>query len=105
MEINDISGDILDAAVKIHKRFGPGLLESVYEKILSVELEKRGHTVECQKSLPLTYEDRTFPDAFRIDILVDQCVVVELKSTTQMLPVYFKQLKTYLVLSKLKLGL
>ena len=105
MEINAITGDILDAAVKVHQQFGPGLLESVYEKILSIEIEKRGHKVECQKALPIRYEDRIIPDAFRMDILVDGTVVVELKSTTQMPPVYFKQLRTYLVLSGLQVGL
>jgi len=105
MEINRITGDILDAAIKVHQKFGPGLLESVYEKILSIEIEKRGHKVECQKPLPIRYEDRVIPDAFRMDILVDGVVVVELKSTTQMSPVFFKQLRTYLVLSNLHVGL
>lgn len=105
MEINAITGDILDAAIKVHQKFGPGLLESVYEKILSIEVEKRGHKVECQKALPIKYEDRLLPDAFRMDLLVDGLVVVELKSTAQMSPVYFKQLRTYLVLSGLQVGL
>lgn len=105
MEINQITGDVLDAAVKVHQRFGPGLLESVYEKILSIEIERRGHKVECQKALPIRYEDRIILDAFRMDILVDDTVVVELKSTAQMSPVFFKQLRTYLVLSGLQVGL
>jgi len=105
MEINQITGDVLDAAIKVHQKFGPGLLESVYEKILAIELEKRGHKVACQKTLPIHYEDRTIPDAFRMDLLVDGLVVVELKSTVQMNPVYFKQLRTYLVLSGLQVGL
>lgn len=105
MEINEITGDILDSAIKVHQKFGPGLLESVYEKILAIEVEKRGHRVECQKALPIRYEDRLIPDAFRMDLLVDGLVVVELKSTAQMSPVYFKQLRTYLVLSGLQVGL
>ena len=105
MEINEITGDILDAAIKVHQKFGPGLLESVYEKILAIEVEKRGHKVECQKSLPIRYEERVIQDAFRMDLLVDGLVVVELKSTAQMSPVYFKQLRTYLVLSGLQVGL
>ena len=104
-DLNRISGDVLDAAVRIHKEFGPGMMESVYEKILAIELENRGHQVECQKPLALTYGGRTFPEAFRVDLLVDGCVVVELKSTTLMAPVYFKQLRTYLVLSGLQVGL
>ena len=105
MDINAITGDILDAAIKVHQKFGPGLLESVYETILSIEVERRGHKVECQKALPIKYEDRLIPDAFRMDLLVDGLVVVELKSTAQMSPVYFKQLRTYLVLSGLQVGL
>ena len=105
MNVDAITGDILDSAIKVHQKFGPGLLERVYEKILSIELEKRGHRVECQKALPIRYEDRLIPDAFRMDLLVDGVVVVELKSTAQMPPVYFKQLRTYLVLSGLHVGL
>ena len=105
MNVDAITGDVLDSAIKVHQKFGPGLLESVYEKILSIELEKRGHRVECQKALPIRYEDRLIPDAFRMDLLVDGVVVVELKSTAQMPPVYFKQLRTYLVLSGLHVGL
>ena len=104
-DLNRISGDVLDAAVRIHKEFGPGMMESVYEKILAIELANRGHQVECQKPLALTYGGHTFPDAFRVDLLVDGCVIVELKSTTLMAPVYFKQLRTYLVLSRLQVGL
>ena len=104
-DLNRISGDVLDAAVRIHKEFGPGMMESVYEKILAIELVNRGHQVECQKPLALTYGGHTFPDAFRVDLLVDGCVIVELKSTTLMAPVYFKQLRTYLVLSRLQVGL
>lgn len=105
MNVDVITGDILDSAIKMHQKLGPGLLESVYEKILAIELEKRGHRVECQKALPIRYEDRLIPDAFRMDLLVDGVVVVELKSTAQMPPVYFKQLRTYLVLSGLHVGL
>ena len=104
-DLNRISGDVLDAAVRIHKEFGPWMMESVYEKILAIELVNRGHQVECQKPLALTYGGHTFPDAFRVDLLVDGCVIVELKSTTLMAPVYFKQLRTYLVLSRLQVGL
>ena len=105
MEINAITGDVLEAAIKIHQQFGPGLLESVYEKILAIELEKRGHHVECQKALSIQYEGRMIPDAFRMDLLVDEVVVVELKSVAQMSPVFYKQLRTYLVLSGLHVGL
>ena len=96
---------IIDACVCVHKKFGPGLLESVYEKILMVELQKRGLVVECQKSLPVVYEGVCFEDAYRIDLLVNNEVVVELKSTNVMHPVYAKQLKTYLALSGLHVGI
>ena len=105
MELNEITGLIVEACVKVHKQFGPGLLESVYEKILAVELGKRGLKVECQKVLPLTYEGVRFEDAYRIDMLVEGAVIVELKSTNVMHPVYPKQLKTYLTLSGLQVGI
>ena len=103
--INEITEMIIDACVCVHKKFGPGLLESVYEKILMVELQKRGLVVECQKSLPVVYEGVCFEDAYRIDLLVNNEVVVELKSTNVMHPVYAKQLKTYLALSGLHVGI
>lgn len=103
--VNDITEKIVDACVCVHKKFGPGLLESVYEKILMVELRKRGLVVECQKSLPVVYEGVRFEDAYRIDLLVNNEVVVELKSTNVMHPVYAKQLKTYLALSGLHVGI
>lgn len=105
VEINDITGDVLDAAVKIHRMFGPGLLESVYERILMIELVRRGHVVERQKSVSFEYEKVVFENAFRLDLLVDGKVVVELKSTPQLLPVYMKQVRTYLVLTGLQVGL
>lgn len=104
-DVRRITGDIIDSAMKIHKMFGPGLLESVYERMLSIELRKRGHVVECQKPIGFVYEGETFGDAFRLDLLVDGTVVVELKSTSAMNPVFAKQLRTYLVLSGLEIGL
>lgn len=105
MTENEISGDVLDAAIKIHKQFGPGLLESVYETLLAIELRKRGHTVETQQPVSFEYEGVRIDNAFRLDMLVDGKVVVELKSTEQMHPVFAKQVKTYLVVLKLHLGL
>ncbi len=104
-DLKEITGIIVDAAIKIHREFGPGLLESIYEKILMSELESRGLSVECQKPLSLTYAGRTFPEAYRVDMLVEGCVILELKSTAQMAPVFPKQLRTYLVLSNLEVGL
>ena len=105
MTENDISGDVLDAAYKIHTAFGPGLLESVYEALLAIELEKRGHKVERQKWISFEYEGVAMENAFRIDLLVDDQVIIELKSTEQMHSVFMKQVKTYLVIMKLHLGL
>ncbi|MBR4189671.1 MAG: GxxExxY protein [Kiritimatiellae bacterium] len=105
MTENEISGDVLDAAIKIHRAFGPGLLECVYETLLAIELEKRGHKVERQKWISFEYEGVRLENAFRLDLLVDNTVVVELKSTEQMNPVFMKQVKTYLVIMKLHLGL
>ena len=103
--LDEITGMVVDAAIKIHREFGPGLLESVYEKILLAELEERGLKVEYQKSLSLTYAGRTFHEAYRVDMLVEDKVILELKSTAQMAPVYPKQLRTYLVLSNFEVGL
>ena len=105
MTENEISGDIVDAAVKLHQRLGPGLLESAYEMVLAAELARRGHKVERQVSVSFEYEGMVFEDAFRADMLVDGQVVVELKATEQKNPVFPRQLKTYLVLMKKHLGL
>ena len=80
-DVRQITGDIIDSAMKIHKMFGPGMLESVYERMLAIELKKRGHAVECQKAIGFTYEDEAFEDAFRLELLVDGEGGVQLKST------------------------
>ena len=105
MNENEITGDILDAAIKVHRKFGPGMLESVYERLLEAELIKRGHTVERQKSVSFEYEGMTLEDAFRVDLFVDGRIVVELKAVEKMNPLFLKQVKTYLVAMNLPLGL
>ena len=95
----------MDAAVQIHKALGPGLLESVYELILEVELKRRGHSVERQRDVSFDYQGMHFNNAFRLDLLVDDSVILELKSTEKMASVYAKQLKTYLVLTGKTFGL
>jgi len=102
---NEITGDILDAAIKVHRKFGPGMLESVYERLLEAELVKRGHSVERQKSVSFEYEGMTLEDAFRVDLFVDGRIVVELKATEKMNPLFLKQVKTYLIAMNLPLGL
>ena len=105
MTENEITGDILDASIKLHRQFGAGLLESVYETLLEIELKKRGHKVERQKAISFEHEGVMLENAFRIDMLVDDKVIVELKSTEKMSPVFAKHLKTYLAITKLQVGL
>ena len=105
MSENDITGDVLDTAIKIHRRFGPGMLESIYEQLLEAELARRGHKVERQKSVSFEYDGLLLENAFRVDLLIDDVVVVELKATEQMKPVFAKQVKTYLVAMNLQVGI
>jgi iron complex transport system substrate-binding protein len=104
MKENEITGDILDAAIKLHRRFGPGMLESIYEQLLEAELRKRGHKVERQKSVSFEYDGMLLENAFRVDLLVDDIIVVELKAAEEMKPVFAKQVKTYLVAMNLQVG-
>ncbi len=103
--LDDITGEIVDAAYKLHVQLGPGLLESVYEMILAKELERRGLAVERQKPITFEYNGMIFEDAFRIDLLVEDRVVVELKSVEKLAAVHSKQLLTYLRLLKFNVGL
>lgn len=105
MRENDIAKQVVDAAYKIHSRFGPGLLESAYEAMLAHELKKRGFQVVCQCPIPLIYEEVVLEVGYRADIIVNDLVILELKSTEQILPVHKKQLITYLRLANKRLGL
>jgi len=102
---NDVAKIVVDAAFKVHTALGPGLLESVYEVILAHELEKRGLSVERQKAIPFEYDGHTFNEGFRADIMIENSVIVELKSVENVAPVHKKQLLTYLRLADKKLGL
>lgn len=102
---NQISKIVLDAAFKVHTQTGPGLLESVYEVTLAHELRKAGLQVERQVAIPIHYDELTFDEGFRADLLVQSKVIVELKSVEQLLKVHSKQLLTQLRLSDRKLGL
>lgn len=104
-EIDEITGVIVDSAFHVHNGLGPGLLESVYELVLAHELMKRGLSVERQKDVSFTFDDLQFDAGFRIDLLVEGRVVVELKSIEQIAPVHAKQLLTYLRLMNLPVGL
>ncbi len=103
--INEITADIIDAAIQIHRQFGPGMYEKAYEMLLQIELFSRGHEVVREKSVDVAYRGVTVQGAFSIDLLVDDRVVVELKSCEKNLPVFGKQLKTCLVLFGRPVGL
>lgn len=106
MEIlNQISYDIIGASYKVHSALGPGLLESTYEVCLEYELIKTGYKVERQKPLPVNYDGVRLDAGYRIDLLVEDSVIVELKSVNEMIPLFKAQLMTYLKLAELKLGL
>ena len=104
-EINAISGQVIDAAIRIHKAFGPGLLESAYERALQIELRKRGLQSLSQVGIEVAWEGESVGIAFRADLVVEKCLIVELKSVETLLPVHSAQLLTYLKLSGLPLGL
>jgi GxxExxY protein len=96
---NQIATHIVDAALKIHKLLGPGLLESVYEATLEAELRRRGLHVLRQVGLPVTYENVHLEVGFRLDLLVENKVIIEIKSVEALAPVHFKQVRTYLRLA------
>jgi iron complex transport system substrate-binding protein len=103
--LDGITGAVIDASIKIHRELGPGLLESVYEVVLARDLARRGFSVERQKTVAFDYDGMHFEEGLRIDLLVDGCVVIELKSVEKLSPVHAKQLLTYLRLMKLPVGL
>ena len=102
--LDDITGAIVDTAMKIHIDLAPGLLESVYEMILAKALQKRGYTVERQKAITFEYDGILFEDGFRADLLVEGQVIIELKSVEKLNPVHSKQLLTYMRLMNLPVG-
>ena len=103
--LNRISGVIVDAAIAVHTALGPGLLESAYEACLLHELRKRGLTVETQVPLPIVYDSVHLEIGYRIDLLVEDAIIVELKACESIAPVHRVQLLSYLKLSKNPLGL
>ena len=104
-DIDEVTGAIVDAAVRIHRDLGPGLFESVYEAILARAIEGKGLLVERQKGMRLEYEGVVYEEAFRVDLLVERCAIVELKSVEKLAPVYTKQLLTYLRIADFRVGL
>ena len=105
MTENDISYEIRGAIYDVYKALGPGLLESVYEEALTYELQKRGLKVERQKEVPIHYDGQVLNTAMRLDMLVEDQVIIELKSVMELQDVFFKQTRTYLRLMGLHLGI
>ncbi len=104
MDENEIGTAIVEAAIKVHRVLGPGLLETVYESVLAHELLLRNFQVERQSAIPFAYEGLRFDEGYRADLIVNKKVIVEVKSVEHRLPVHKKQLLTYLKLSGLRLG-
>lgn len=105
MHENEITGQIIEAAIQVHKVLGSGLLESVYQKVLSYELEQRGLKVDQQQPIAIVYGPLVIENAFFADQVVNEKVIVELKSTEEVTPLFKKILLNYLRLTKLKVGL
>ena len=104
-DIDQITGDVLDAAIRLHRELGPGLLESVYETILAGQLTRMGYRVARQHPVDIEFDGLRFEAAFRIDILVDDRLLIEIKSVDQLHAAHAKQLLTYLRLTKQPVGL
>ncbi|MGW8281237.1 GxxExxY protein [Sphingomonas aurantiaca] len=104
-DIDAVSGDVLDVALRLHRDLRPGLLESVYEAVLAGRLLAMGYSVARQRAIDIEFEGLRFEAAFRLDLLVDDRLVVEIKSVERLLPVHAKQLLTYLRLTKQPVGL
>ena len=102
---DEVAKDIVDAALKVHRALGPGLLESAYQACLAHELRRRERRVECEVALPLEFEGVLIEVGYRIDMRIDQLVLVENKTVEKILPIHLAQLLTYLKLSGLSLGL
>ena len=105
MQLDEITEAVVAASITIHRELGPGLLESVYVLVLAASLQRRGLRVQRELPVTVAYDDMQFEDAFRADLLVDGCVVVEVKSVEKLAHVHTKQLLTYLRLLNLRVGL
>jgi len=105
IDIDRISGDVVDLALRLHRDLGPGLLESVYEMVLAARLSPMGYSVARQRAIDVEFEGLQFPAAFRIDLLVDERLLVEIKSVERLNAVHSKQMLTYLRLTRQPVGL
>ncbi len=104
MDIEDIGERVVDSALKIHRALGPGLLESAYQKCLEYELRKAGFRVQCEVVIPIDYEDIKIDAGYRIDMLVEDLVLIENKTVDQLLAIHTAQILTYLKMKDLRLG-
>jgi len=105
VEIDDLSGEVVDCAVRIHRDLGPGLFESVYEMVLAGSLARKGLKVDRQRPIDIMFEGVRYDAAFRIDLVVEDALLVEVKSVERLAPVHGKQLLTYLRLTRQPVGL
>ena len=104
-EVDEIARQVVDSALKVHQQLGPGLLESVYEVCLAHELRRRGLKVETQVTVPVVYDGIRIDAGLRLDVVVNDMLIVELKAVEEILPVHHAQVLTYLKLSGMRLGL
>lgn len=103
-ELNDLTGEIVDAMIEVHRQLGPGLLESIYSEALAHELQLRGRFVRREVPIPLEYKSALLGGGFRIDLLVEDKVIIEVKAAEALVPVNFAQIDSYLRLSGLPVG-
>ena len=103
-DIEEIARTIVDAAIKVHRALGPGLLESTYQACLAFELRKRDLQVACEVTLPVVYDGLQIDAGYRVDMLIEDCVIVENKAVKQLSPIHQAQLLTYLKLQDCRLG-
>lgn len=104
-DINDLTGEVIGAAIEVHTELGPGLLESAYEKCLCKELNLRNISYITQKELPLSYKGEDIDCGYRLDFIIEERLILELKACDRLQPVHEAQLLTYLKLTKIKVGL
>lgn len=104
MDIEKVATEIVDAAIKVHKTLGPGLLESAYQRCLEFELTKRKIKVICEVTLPILYDGLEVDAGYRLDMLIEDCIIVENKAIDKLLPIHDAQLLTYMKLKRCKIG-
>ncbi|MCP4219340.1 MAG: GxxExxY protein [bacterium] len=105
MRFDDLSRKVIGCAIEVHKELGPGLLENAYQQCLALELAKAGIGFELEQEFPVVYKGRTLDCGYRIDVLVENSLIIELKSVAGLLPIHEAQLLTYMKLTKTKIGL